>query len=364
MSDSKRRGEGAPPPEVVFEELDAEQLVVLREPASGSSATIVPAIGSNVCRYVTEVRGNEVEVIASPPSLETLRELPTRWGAGILFPYPGRVGGDSFEFGGRTVRLLPDVATGNAMHGIVRRRSWRVTGTGATAREGAWVQTTLSSRTDGIEESEWPFPFSITLTIRLLNGRLRTAVDLRNDGDSPMPFALGFHPYFPTPLGPQGFQDDCEIEIPGTERWEGLISPPATVTPIDPVAWPRRAARIGDIAVTFTTDQGESRNHWFFVREPKALPDEPGQLLGSLVDRANGVEVAVLGSPAFRVVVFYTPPGLSTASIEPHTGMPNAFNLVGADRPDPGLAVLEPGASWSAWYEIVATGFGQGFSQS
>ncbi len=238
------------------------------------------------------------------------------------------------------------------MHGVVRRREWRVVEMGASPSDGAWAQTALSSLLDEIGPDEWPYAFSISLKIQLLSGRLRTEVSVRNEGDKPMPFGLGFHPYFPTPLGSKGCQNQCEVEIPADLQWTILFNPPAHVARIGPTDWPRRPLPIGDIEINLNTKQGAIRNHWFSFREDGS---ELPRLLGRVVDRDNRAAVSILSSREFRSAVFYTPPGLSTASIEPHTGMPNAFNLIGADQPDPGLEVIEPAGEWSAWYEIVAS---------
>ena len=337
-------------PETYLDTIGGEPVVVLREPSSGSTVNILPAIGSNVCRFQTEVACCPVEVLASPPDMAALRELPTRWGAGVLFPYPGRVSGDSFTFNGETIRLLPDPATGNAMHGVVRRREWRVVEMGASPSRGAWAKTALSSLRDDIGTDEWPYAFSIAVTVQLLNGRLRSDINVRNESEKAMPFGLGFHPYVPTPLGTRGSQNLCEIEVPADSRWTNPAAPPAHVVPVGPDDWPRQPLPIGDIEISLMTDRGAIRNHWFSFRDGGSqLP----RLLGRVIDRENQVTVSILASREFKAAVFYTPPGLSTASIEPHTGMPNAFNLVGADQPDPGLEVIEPGADWSAWYEIV-----------
>ncbi len=339
------------PPHVSFEVVDGERVAVLREPATGSTVTLVPGIGSNVSKFQTVISGRSVEVLAEPPDMATLRELPTRWGSGVLFPYPGRVSGDSFTFGGDFVRLRPDPATGTAMHGVVRRRPWRVLSAGASHRGGAWVRTALNSRVDRISPDEWPYPFQISLTVRLLGGRLRTEIAIDNKGGSVMPFGLGFHPYFPTPFGRSGSQELCEVEIPADERWIDLAHPPARVTAIEADEWPRVGKQIGQIEVTSRTAHGESRNHWFFFRTTRN--EQTTRFLGRVVDQANDVEIRVFSSSEFKAAVFYTPPGLLTASIEPHTCMPNAFNLHGTVENDPGLDTIAPGERWTAWYEIV-----------
>ncbi len=337
-------------PSAGFGEWDGEPIVALREPASGSLAEVVPGLGGNVARFRTLVDGRPIEVIGAPPDLATLRALPTRYGAGVLFPYPGRVGGDGFDFRGRRVDLPPDPATNNAMHGLARRRAWRVTGMGASPEAGAWVTTEIATREEAVSAAEWPFPFRLSLRIALRGGRLRSDVTVANTGGAAMPFGLGFHPYIPTPLGPRGEADACEVGIDATERWRDFIEPPAAVTPVAADEWPRRPLPLADIAPIRRTAAGVVRNATFFRR---GLDKQRGAT-GRLIDRANGVEAVVTCSPEFPAMVFYTPPGIATASLEPHTCIPNAFNLTGAGRPDPGLIALAPGAAWSGWYALHA----------
>ncbi len=342
------------PPAAGFGKWEGEPIVVLREPATGSRAEVVPGLGSNITRFRTTLGGRPIDVIGSPPDLATLRALPTRYGAGVLFPYPGRVGGDGFEFRGRRVDLPPDPATKNAMHGLARRRAWRVIDMGASPETGAWVTTEIATREEAVSPAEWPFPFRLSLRVTLRGGRLRSDVTIVNTGDAAMPFGLGFHPYLPTPLGPHGEADACEAQIDATERWWDFLEPPATVTSVAEDEWPRRPLPLADIAPIRRSEAGVSRNATFLRRSPGG---ERGAT-GRLIDRANGVEAVVTCSPEFPAMVFYTPPGIATASLEPHTCIPNAFNLTGPDRPDPGLTVLAPGATWRGWYALHAVRLG------
>ncbi len=289
-------------------------------------------------------------MIAGPPTLETLARLPTRWGAGMLFPYPGRVSGDAFEFRGRRIELPADPQAGNAMHGAVRWRAWRVVDSGADSEDGAWVTTRLASLEDGIPASAWPWAFGCTLRVVLRGGRLRIEVRIENASDEPMPFGLGFHPYFRTPLGPAGSAEDCEVALAATERWDSTSTPPAVVSPVAADEWPRRALPLSALTPNSNTAEGPARNHKFILRDQSG--GAASALRGRLTDRANGLEATLDASEGMRTVVFYTPPDAPVVSFEPHTCMPNAFNLMTEGVPDPGLIVLEPGAAWDGWYEL------------
>ena len=339
-----------PAPSVDTVASEDHAVVRLHEPATGSIAHVVPSRGSNVTRFATRPGGDPareaVEVIAGPPTLETLARLPTRWGAGMLFPYPGRVSGDAFEFRGRRIALPADPQAGNAMHGAVRWRAWRVVASGADHEHGAWVTTRLASREDGIPPSAWPWAFACELRVVLRGGRLRVHARIENAADEPMPFGLGFHPYLPTPLGPEGAPEDCEVALAATERWDRTSTPPAVVSPVAADEWPRRALPLAALPPNANTPDGPARNHKFIARGTAS------GMRGRLTDRANGLEATLDASEGMRAVVFYTPPDAPVVSIEPHTCMPNAFNLGGGGVPDPGLIVLEPGAAWDGWYEL------------
>lgn len=334
--------------------IEGHEVVRLHEPATGSIAHVVPSRGSNVTRFATRPAGDPardaVEVIAGPPTLETLARLPTRWGAGMLFPYPGRVSGDAFEFRGRRIELPADPQAGNAMHGAVRWRAWRVIDSGADPRAGASVTTRLASLEDGIPATAWPWAFGCELRIVLRGGRLRVEVRIENAADEPMPFGLGFHPYLHTPLGPAGSAEDCEVALAATERWESTATPPAVVAPVGADDWPRRALPLSELPRNASTGAGPARNYKYILRGAPGAGG--GAMRGRLTDRENGLEATLDAGEGMRAVVFYTPPDAPVVSIEPHTCMPNAFNLGGEGVPDPGLIVLEPGEAWDGWYEL------------
>ena len=85
---------------------------------------------------------------------------------------------------------------------------------------------------------------------------------MQNDGAEPMPFGLGFHPYFPTPFGP-GVAEQCEVWIEADEKWaqEGGL-PTGEVVPLEPAAWPRRAAPLGEVPPDSRMAEGPVSKYW------------------------------------------------------------------------------------------------------
>src|SRR5258708_29154293 len=112
-------------PVVRQESRDGIAFTVLREPSTGSEAWISPDIGANCASFVTDVDGQSLEVIHLPDSLAEFRDRPTYFGTAVLFPFPGRIRGGRFRFGGSDYQLpINEPSTGNAIHGCVAKRAW------------------------------------------------------------------------------------------------------------------------------------------------------------------------------------------------------------------------------------------------
>jgi aldose 1-epimerase len=338
--------------EVSLTEVEGARTVLLREPSTGSEVHVVADVGANVARFRTRVGDRTVEVLAAPPDMATLRERPTRWGSACLFPYPGRIKEGRFRFRGREIQLPTDGGGGHAIHGVVRTRPWRIASLSA-GQDGAAVTARISTAEARIPTAEWPWPFALGLTISLRGGVLRVATEVQNEGTEPMPFGLGFHPYFPTPFGP-GAADGCEVWIEADERWgqQGGL-PTGEVTPLAPEAWPRRAAPLAEVPPDSRMAEGPVRN--VLVRRDVAGPsDAPGGVRAGLRDRQNRVAMTLTASAGFGRMVLFTPASPPVISLEPQSCVPNAHRLAGeSDRPT-GLVVLEPGGRWRGWWDVRA----------
>lgn len=298
---------------------------LIRDPASGAEAEVVAEVGSNLHRFRARVGGRDVEVLASAPDMATLRERPTRFGSAPLFPYPGRIEHGRFTFQGREI-TLPTQADGNAIHGVVRARPWRV-----VEQSESSVTTEFDSAAVGVPASEWPWPFVMRLTTRLSGSAVRVEIDVTNRADSDMPMGLGFHPYFPA-------SPEHEVWVDADQRWaqRGQGIPTGEQQPETQL---RSATALKDIPPTIQMPEGTVRN--------LLLVKNGGGISAGV--RGGGFETRVTSSEDFRALVFFTPVTPPVVSLEPHTVVPNGFNMGQMD-------VLKPGASWRAWYQIEARG--------
>ena len=316
-----------------------EAVYELVDRGTGSSASIVPGIGAQCARYVRSFRGRPVDILAGPEHLSDLRNNPVLYGNPILFPFPNRIKGGVFEFGGKRVQLPAGDGLGNAIHGLVLSRSWAVKAKGASEAEGAWITCVFDWADHPDLGSLWPFPFAIEYTYRLRDGRLESSVRASNTGSEPMPMGFGVHPWFPVPLTSAGSRASCRLKAPVDRVWElDRLVPTGVVRDAAPERALRAGIALGDL---------ELDDVYAGLNEGLA----PGEFSESVYhDPGCGIEIAVRADASFRELVVYAPGLRPVVCLEPYTCTTDAFNL-SAWGVDSGTIVLAPGESWAG--EIV-----------
>lgn len=245
----------------------------------------------------------------------------------VLIPWPNRIGGGRYGFDGAELQLaLSEPTAGNAIHGLLRWRSWR-----AVEHVDARVVMAMSL----LPEPGYPFMLDVTVSYELGPHGLTVRSTATNVGERACPYGVGQHPY----LSPgAGLIDDCLLELAG----ETLIE-------IDP------ASRL---PVGTRTVEGSGRD----FRQASLLGAEKIDApLTDLRRDANGRAHTRLTSPdgscvelwvdrSFPVIQLFTGDTLAPTrrrrglAVEPMSAPPNAF--VSGDQ----LIRLEPGdshvASW------------------
>jgi aldose 1-epimerase len=244
----------------------------------------------------------------------------------VLIPWPNRVQGGSYDFGGRTHQLaIDEPAAGNAIHGLVRWVGWTV-----ADREATRVVL------EHMLHPQQGYPFALALSIEyVLRPRgLEVHTTATNVGSDRCPFGAGAHPYLTvgTPKVDSALLVEAGRVLQADEHGIPSGSGPVDGTEFDF----RRPVRIGETRLdTCFTDLG--RDGEGIARIELRQPD----------DGSGGV--ALWLDDRYRYVMLYTGddrPDVSRRSlaVEPMTCAPNAF------RSGDGLIVLEPDETFrGAW---------------
>jgi len=266
---------------------------------------------------------------------------PTRSGFPILFPFPNRVRDGRFAWNGKDYELPRNDPSGkNAIHGFACRNPWRVLDSGADGKS-AWITAEFHGWRDAPScRSLWPADYRMRVTYGLGANSLRIEALVDNPDLLPLPFGLGYHPYFRVSreanAKPQA-ADEMLVQAPARSCWvlEECL-PSGGRAPVDAARDLNAPRRFSDVTVDDVLAD---------------LDPAPGK--DGLCRRGRVGDLELSTSPAFRELVVFTPPHREAICLEPYTCATDAINLQQRGV-DAGLIVLEPGASWSGVVEIIA----------
>jgi aldose 1-epimerase len=312
-------------------------IYVLETP--GSRAEIWPALGGNCYRWQVERGGQQLELLYAAPDLFA-DGRPTRSGIPVLFPFPNRIRDGAFTWEGKQYQLPQnDPAKKNAIHGFACRKPWRVLGQGSDVNT-AWLQLEFHGAVDAPESAaHWPADYRIRLTFRLAPRTLRLEAIIDNPDTKPLPFGLGYHPYFSVPLAPGGKPENCLIDCRLSDQYwelEGNL-PTGKKLPVDAARNLTRPRPYAELNLDDVLSVQPSKESTIEFGRMKQQPD--------------GAELVVRGAQDFREVVVFTPPHRAAFCIEPYTCTTDAVNLQ-ARGVDAGWRVLAPGAKWQGDVEL------------
>jgi aldose 1-epimerase len=257
-----------------------------------------------------------------------------------LFPFPNRLRDGRFTFDGTTYQLPLNESTGkHAIHGFTPRNPWRVVGTDpATGSASITGQFRLSKDLPDAR-GHWPADCLLTLTYQLTPNSLSVEAVVENPDTGPLPFGLGYHPYFCLPSAPGSPADEMVLEAPADRVWSADSGiPTGERKPVPPDLDFRTPRTIGAMAL----------DTLYSVSNPVVNNDlSPVARLGH---RSASGQLTVAASPVFRELLLFIPPHRRAVAIEPYTCASDAPNLA-ARRIDSGWQVLPPGGRWAAVVE-------------
>ncbi|MEB3323759.1 MAG: galactose mutarotase [Cyanobacteriota bacterium] len=167
-------------------------------PTCGDALRLVPERGG----LVTGWRSGGREWLYLDEARFADPTLSVRGGIPVLFPICGNLPGDRLP--------LPQGDFTLRQHGFARDLPWSL----EPLADGQGVALTLVD--DAVTRAAFPFAFSLRLELRLAPGTLAIEACVSHTGPPqapPMPFSLGFHPYFlvsdPAAALLEGLQERC-----------------------------------------------------------------------------------------------------------------------------------------------------------
>jgi aldose 1-epimerase len=308
------------------------ECVQLTDAQTGSSARILVGFGFNCYEFRVMKGGQPIDVLWATPGFETGTERASGSGIPLLFPFPGRIAGTEFTWQGQAFPLEEGDGQGNAIHGFVLNRPWRILEQSANEITGQFQ----ASMDDPQLLKCWPADFSITVTYRLEGNVLTTRIRGENPDDKPLPCGLGTHPYFRLPLGGSS-AEDCVIRLPITHQWELVeMLPTGNRVAVPQSTAYQRGVRFADISLDNVFSGLQFHDHW---------------CVAEVEDPAGGSSLKLKFDDNFRECVVYTPPHREAICIEPYTCVAGAFDLLDQEI-DAGVRVLEPGEVITAVVEM------------
>lgn len=320
--------------------VDSSDPTVIRlTSAGGSQATVFAGTGFNVVDWRVPVAGVDVPLLHHDADVLS-GGSGTRSGVPILFPFPNRIAGASFEAEGRTYRLpVAHPGDPHAIHGFCAKRPWsQIEATGDSAVTG----TFRLSRDAREVAADWPGDLELAVTVHLADDALRLDSRVTNVGDRPAPFGLGFHPYFS--LLAAADLADVELQVPADRYWELVDSiPTGALVEVSGDRDLREPVTVGD-------------REWDDVLTdlPAFVPGADGLMERARI-RGGDVTVALRCDAAFRDMVVFTPANRKALAVEPYTCPTDAVHL-SARGLEVGWRTLAPRESWTATVEF-AVGF-------
>ncbi len=307
--------------------------IVIRDPQSGAEASILAEYGFNCYSFLAPVDGNLVEVIDAEPDFGINGGRASGNGIPILFPFPNRIRGGHYRWEGQDYQLPELDGEGNAIHGFVLDRPWRVTEKG----EHFVVGEFQLSQDAPDRLPFWPADFILELRYEVQENKLACHVRISNPSTAPLPWGFGTHPYFRMPLAVESRFADCLVQAPATEAWE-LVDylPTGQRIPVNGHIDLREGRRLGveplDDVLT-------------------GIAHDNGHIESLAMDERAGLQVTQKTDSIFRELVVYTPAHGRSVCLEPYTCVTDAVNLAGEGH-DSGWLVLPPGEEFRTWINI------------
>ncbi len=302
---------------------DGHATLTLTSPSGELEAVYAPSVGMVCC----SLRHRGEELLGQRGGLEAYAATGSTFGIPLLYPWANRLAAMSYSFGGADVTLNADESplhfdsAGLPMHGLLGASPyWEVVEAGP-AGDTSVVQARLDFSAHDELARAFPFRHMLELETRLDERSLTVETTVIPTGDSDVPVAFGFHPYFALP---GGSREGAEIELPVTRR---ALLEPSGIPSGEHEAASGELAPLGDRAFDDLFDR--------LSQPPRFTLSGPGR------------ELALEFEGGYHFTQVYAPPDQPFICFEPMTAPTNA--LISGDR----LGSVAPGEQFKAIFKIT-----------
>jgi aldose 1-epimerase len=312
----------------------ASEVLKIVDSESGSEARTLVSLGFNCFSWRPVLEDGRREMLWAEAGFEAGDKRPSGSGTPLLFPFPGRIGGAALTFEGREYRLEPGDAFGNAIHGFVYNRPWRVVEQTASRVVGEFQ----ASVDDASILARWPADFRIRVSYEVHGRELVSQIRYENSGDGPLPCGFGTHAYFRLPLAEGSRVQDTIVTVPVERYWE--------VEQMIPTGHQRPVRADQSLASGLRLDE-----HQFDTCFTGVRADAGGKASTRLSDPTSGRCLTQTFDAAFTQCIVYTPGHREAICVEPYTCVPDAIRLA-AEGHETGWQILQPGESFATTLRI------------
>lgn len=263
-------------------------------------------------------KGGELTSLTDGDGQEHIWEGDPSFWAGqnpILFPIVGALKDGRVDIGGKTYEM--------GRHGFARGMEFSPVDRGEDF-------VTLELRENEAALAQYPFPFSLRVTHRLLEDGFSTTFTVKNTGNAHMPFCIGAHTAIRCPLHPGERFEDYVLRFEAPERADSHLLNKAGLIRHD--GWKPMLDESAIIPL----------NYGYFSEMDTIIFSMLHSGTVALVHQDTGRGIQ-LDFSEFPMVAFWTPPGAPFLCLEPWQGCAAYDNESGMFADKPFRVTLEPG---------------------
>ncbi len=285
--------------------------LTLKNLTTKESVEVIPEHGGTVNKIFFLMNDGIENILFSDKDNE-IKKNPLFRGR-ILFPFNDIIPGGKYNFNGREYGLkINDPKTNTAIHGFLYREKMEI-----VSEEIGEDSCSLLLRREFGQVRGYPFPITLALKYTLKDSSIRLDFFIANSGSTPLPLALGWHPYFTF----NNFPDDVVLKSDS----EGYVEVDEDLLPTGKIL--------------------SCRNTKFDFRNGKSLANF--NIDNALKVPENGITVISQGknrisieqdTKIFKFIQLYIPDDHGAIAVEPISAATNSFN-----NSLPGLITLLPG---------------------